>query len=256
MKRLVYRAGWIGERTFDMYGKFLDKVITQAGDVACYLITIVAAVIGTSIICDYCRRRGPDDGLGVLPWWKVTEDAAIREVAAAAPGAADNRIPERDPRALESRVDKVRVIPFVPSGGRLPPHLEARIEAYEKRGSNVASLVCGELPHPRVTSWSNEFYGQQRMSLKGLFRYTNDEDRNKLAFWLESDKGRCHWSGLAVRYCEDERGDWIRAGETPRPRSSTRLGRAETLPNVEVWKVTGPKGDSLPLDGIEDPTRK
>ena len=67
IKRLVYRAGWVGERTFDMYGKFLDKVITQAGDVVCYLITIVAAVIGTSIICDYCRRRGPDDGPCVLP---------------------------------------------------------------------------------------------------------------------------------------------------------------------------------------------
>ena len=150
------------------------------------------------------------------------------------------------------QVKETPVVPFVPSGRGLPPHLESRVEEYEKRASNVASLVSGELPNPRVTSQSNEYYGRQKMSLTGLFRYTNDEDREKLRFWLESDKGRCYWNGLATRHCEDERGEWIRAGERPRPNDSVRLGRAEILPSVEVWKVIGPKGNSRLSHDVED----
>ena len=103
----------------------------------------------------------------------------------------------------------------------------------------MESLVGGELPRPRVNSQSNEYYGRQKINLTALFQYTNGEDQRKLRFWLEGDKGRFHWNGLAIRYCEDERGEWIRAGETPRPNDSARPGRPETLPSVEVWKVTG-----------------
>ena len=66
MKQLVSRAGWVGEQTLDTYGKFLDKVITQTGDVVCWLIIVLAAVVGKTIVCDYYRRRGPDGGLSLI----------------------------------------------------------------------------------------------------------------------------------------------------------------------------------------------
>ena len=60
VKQLVSRAGWVGEQTLDTDGKFLDKVITQTGDVMCWLIVILAAVVGKTAVYDYYRRRGPE----------------------------------------------------------------------------------------------------------------------------------------------------------------------------------------------------
>ena len=58
VKRLILRGGWIGERVFDILAKVIDRVFTQAGDVACYLIVVVAAVIGTSIIASTVGGAG------------------------------------------------------------------------------------------------------------------------------------------------------------------------------------------------------
>ena len=103
---------------------------------------------------------------------------------------------------------------------------------YGQRGCRrTASSPTGKGPH-------------RKMNLALLHGHTNDRDLKKLQHWLEGDKGRCYWNGLAVRYGEDERGIWLRPDETPRPRATEEQGRPEILPNVEVWKVTGPRGDA------------
>ena len=245
-RRLVLRGGWIGERVFDILARIIDKVFTQAGDVACYLVVIVAAVIGTSIICEYYRRRGPAEAPGALP---------PQETAAAALRAAEDRAPRNDfwrpnlgseqaGTAWKLDCQKMRglIVPYVSSARRfLQPYLGARIEVYERRSCNIAFVVGGELPHPRVTSQSHELYGASKMTLNGLLDYTNEGDRRRLTDWLEGDKGRCRWNGLAVCYSEDGRGEWIRIGEVERPRSFVDRDGADALPNIEVWKVTGPK---------------
>ena len=87
------------------------------------------------------------------------------------------------------------------------------------------------------------------MDLNHLFEYTNRLDREKLAWWLEKNRGRCHWDGLGYRVGGDERGALLRAGETPRPDGLDREGKplwsgVDFLPNVEIWKVKGPKASS------------
>ena len=246
VKRLISHGGWIGERVFDILARVIDKVFTQAGEVACYLIIIVAAVIGTSIICEYCRRRSLSEVPSARP---------ARDGAAAALGAAEGRVPRNDHGRLDLgsplegaawRLDcrraEGRVVPYGPSSRRwLQPYLRRRIESFERRSSNIVFVVGGELPHPRVTSRSYELHGASKMTLDGLLSYTNEDDKRRLTNWLEGDRGQCRWGGLAVCYSEDGRKGWMRFGEVERPCSPVGYSGSDALPNVEVWKVTGPK---------------
>ena len=221
-------------------------MFTQVGDVACNLIVVVAAAIGASIICEYCRKRWLFDAPSVR---------SAQDAEAAALSAAEGRAPRNDSWRLDfgspqggtawrlhGQKARGKFIPHFPSSRRfLQPYLRKRIETYERRSCNIASVVGGELPNPRVTSRSHELFGAQKMTLDGLLCYTNDDDQRKLADWLEGDRGRCCWGGLAVCYGEDARKEWIRPGEVERPCSSIDYTGSDALPNVEVWKVTGPK---------------
>ena len=72
------------------YGKFLEKMIAQTGEAGCWLIIILAAVIGKTIVYHYCWRPGPGTPPYVLPWWRIDEGTAEPERSTAAPGAADS----------------------------------------------------------------------------------------------------------------------------------------------------------------------
>ena len=81
-KQLVNRASWVGEQVLDTYGELFDKVMRQAGDIACFLMVILAAVFAKQVIYDFWKGRA-DNGPLVLPWWGLP---TAPRVVKAAPG--------------------------------------------------------------------------------------------------------------------------------------------------------------------------